>query len=51
MTKTIILSICLAAAALSLGARAESWDNHRLQGFQRHSTITGSPQYHSVDHL
>ena len=25
------------------GSHEESWDNHRLQGFQRHSTITGSP--------
>ena len=33
------------------GSHEESWANHRLQGLQAHSKITGSAQYNSVDHL
>lgn len=33
------------------GSHEESWANHRLQGLQAHSKITGSAQYNSLNHL
>ncbi len=35
----------------TMEAIEESWANHRLQGLQGHSKITGSAQYISLDHL